>query len=68
MIPVSLSITSSVLFFHFRPQVKKGGRKSTARKSLMPEWPEEEKEAVLNFFDNLNPSKSEQTRVALTCK
>lgn len=51
-----------------KPQPAKGGRKSTARKSLLPDWPDVEKQHILEFFDNLNPAKAEQTRVALTCK
>ncbi|KAG7167855.1 uncharacterized protein LOC121868030 isoform X2 [Homarus americanus] len=51
-----------------RSQPKTPGRKSSARKSLMPEWPVDQKEDVLNFFDNLNPNQTEQTCIALTCK
>lgn len=51
-----------------KPQVKTSGRKSTARKSMVPDWPEEQKEDILYFFDNLNPSQTEQSRIALTCK
>ncbi|XP_063610686.1 uncharacterized protein LOC134784524 isoform X2 [Penaeus indicus] len=51
-----------------KPQVKTTGRKSTARKSMVPDWPEEQKEDILYFFDNLNPSQTEQSRIALTCK
>jgi len=52
-----------------------GGRKSTAgrksvggRKSLLPEWPQDEQQEILTFFDNLNPAQTEATRVNLTCK
>lgn len=47
---------------------KKDGRKSNGRKSLMPDWPEDEKDNVLHFFDNLNPSQTEQSCIAITCK
>ncbi|XP_047484259.1 uncharacterized protein LOC125035970 isoform X2 [Penaeus chinensis] len=47
---------------------KSTARKSTARKSMVPDWPEEQKEDILYFFDNLNPSQTEQSRIALTCK
>ncbi|XP_045616497.1 uncharacterized protein [Procambarus clarkii] len=43
-------------------------RKSTGRKSLIPDWPEALKDDVLRFFDNLNPKQTEQTCIALTCK
>ncbi|XP_037775141.1 uncharacterized protein LOC119572231 isoform X2 [Penaeus monodon] len=51
-----------------KPPVKTSGRKSTARKSMVPDWPEEQREDILYFFDNLNPSQTEQSRIALTCK
>lgn len=42
---------------------------TTPRKSvLLPQWSEEEKEELLTFFDTLNPSQTEQTCIALTCK
>lgn len=45
------------------------GRKSVGgRKSLLPEWPQEEQKETLTFFDNLNPAQTEATRVNLTCK
>lgn len=45
------------------------GRKSTGgRKSMMPDWPEEEKSDVLTFFDHINPKEAEQACFALTCK
>ncbi|XP_076058282.1 uncharacterized protein LOC143035291 [Oratosquilla oratoria] len=47
---------------------KTPGRKSTARKSLLPDWPTEEKEGVIEFFDCMNPASTETTRIALTCK
>uniref|UniRef100_A0A6A7FPJ1 Mediator of DNA damage checkpoint protein 1-like n=2 Tax=Hirondellea gigas TaxID=1518452 RepID=A0A6A7FPJ1_9CRUS len=49
----------------------RGGRKSmvaSARKSLANEWPVEDQQHMLHFFDNLNPQQSETSRVALTCK
>ena len=38
------------------------------RKSIMPDWPDEQKESVLEVFDNLNPEMSETTQIALTCR
>lgn len=49
----------------------RGGRKSmvaSARKSLANEWPQDDQDHMLHFFDNLNPQQSETSRVALTCK
>ena len=34
----------------------------------LPDWPEDQMQDVLHFFDNLNPKQTEQSRVALTCK
>lgn len=57
-----------ITFSFERSQSKTSSRKSSARKSLMPEWPDLEKDDVLCFFDNLNPKQTEQTCIALTCK
>ncbi|XP_068243558.1 uncharacterized protein [Palaemon carinicauda] len=66
--PKAISLEDLTLGFEKKAQPSNGGRKSTARKSLLPDWPNTEKELILEFYDNLNPSKAEQTRVALTCK
>ncbi|KAK3892821.1 hypothetical protein Pcinc_003409 [Petrolisthes cinctipes] len=52
-----------------RKSVTAGSRKSTgSRKSLMPDWPQDEKSQVLTFFDQINPKETEQACIALTCK
>ncbi|XP_045137953.1 uncharacterized protein LOC123520098 isoform X2 [Portunus trituberculatus] len=47
----------------------KRASQATSRKSVLAKlWSEEEQEDLMHFFDTLNPSQSEQTCVALTCK
>jgi len=59
------------LYLRSDPAPKRIGRKSmvaSARKSLANEWPVDDQDHMLHFFDNLNPEQSETSRIALTCK
>jgi len=68
---------ASLLPFDDTPPKKEAGKRPVGRKSMAAraslssaaqEWPQEDREALLHFYDNLNPKNSETSRVALTCK